>query len=255
MKEGNLLLLNEKNIFITGANRGIGKAILTECAKNGANIFAHSRSKSEEFLKFIENLTSQYNVSILPIFFDLTDIQDIKKGLNSILKSSVEIDGLINNAGIIHNKLFQMTNMKEIRNVFEVNLFSHMELTQLILKKLRKGHQKYKFIINIASDAGFNLNVGNSAYGVSKAAMIAWTKVLSKELSSYNIKVNAIAPGLTLSNMSMSLGDKAINKITNSSILKRLRTPEEIANVAVFLASEKSSFINGQVIRVDGGSI
>ncbi len=249
------MLLKGKNILITGTNRGIGKAILVECAKNGANILAHAREKNDEFLEFIKQLALQYDVTITPIFFDMTDTQKMRIVLNDVLKSDLNVDGIINNAGIIHSKLFQMTSIKEMRDVFEVNLFSHMELTQLILRKWRKRPQSHKFIINMASDAGFNLRVGSSAYGVSKAAIIAWTKVLSKELAYYNVRVNAIAPGLTSSNMATSLGEKAINEITNLSLMKRLGTPEEIANVAVFLASEKASFVNGQIIRVDGGSI
>lgn len=247
------MLLKEKNIFITGTNRGIGKAILTECAKNGANVLAHARQKSEEFLKFINQLSLQYNVSITPIFFDMNDINQMRKTVKECMKSNKKIDVLINNAGIAHGGLFQMTPVENIKEIFNINLFAQMELTQLIIKLMTRNQSGN--IINMASISGLDLKSGNSAYGTSKAAIIAWTKVLSKELATYNIRVNAIAPGLSNTNMATLMKSKAGEEMIKHSLMKRLGTPEEIANVAVFLASEKSSFVNGQIIRVDGGSI
>lgn len=247
------MLLKGKNIFITGTSRGIGKAILIECAKNRANILAHARCETEDFLKFIHQLATQYNVSINPIFFDMTDSKKMKEQVGQIIKNKVKIDILINNAGIAHGGLFQMTPIEKIKEIFNINFFSQMELTQLVIKSMTRN--KCGNIINLASIAGIDLKKGNSAYGTSKAAVIAWTKVLSKELSDYNIRVNAIAPGLSNTNMANLMETKAGEEMVQKSLMKRLGTPEEIANVAVFLASEKSSFINGQIIRVDGGSV
>ena len=247
------MLLKGKNILITGTNRGIGKAMLIECAKNGANILAHAREKSDEFLEFIKQLALQYDVAITPIFFDMTDVKLMKEKIREIFKKKIKIDVLINNAGIAHGGFFQMTSVSKIREVFDVDFFSHLELTQLVLKFMTKN--KYGSIINIASIAGIDLKEGNCAYGVSKAAIIAWTKVLSRELAKFNIRINAIAPGLTETNMAGLMEPKAGKEMLQNSLMKRLGTPEEIANVAVFLASEKSSFVNGQIIRVDGGSI
>ena len=126
-----------------------------------------------------------------------------------------------------------------------------MELTQLILKIMTKQHSGS--IINFSSNAGIELNTGNSAYGVSKAAIIAWTKTLSKEVAPYNIRVNVIAPGPTDTEMALKMDSKALLEMINSSAMKRLAKPQEIANVALFLANDDSSFVNGQVICVDGG--
>ena len=246
-------MLRGKNIFITGTNRGIGKAMLTQCAKGGANIWAHARSESDEFLELINNLSSAYNVSISPIFFDMTDVKLMKEKIRNMLKKGDRINVLINNAGIVHGGFFQMTPISKIREVFDVNFFAHLELTQLILKFMIKNENGS--IINIGSIAGLDLKEGNCAYGISKAAVIAWTKVLSKELARYNIRVNLIAPGLIDTSMAGLMEPKAGRQMIQDSLMKRLGTPEEIANVAVFLASEKSSFVNGQIIRVDGGSI
>ena len=133
------MLLNGKNILITGTNRGIGKAMLIECAKNGANILAHARSKSDEFLKFIQQLASQYGVTITPIFFDMTDVKLMKEKIREIFKKKIKVDVLINNAGIAHGGFFQMTSISKIREVFDVNFFSHLELTQLTLKLMAKN--------------------------------------------------------------------------------------------------------------------
>lgn len=248
-----LLMLKNKNIFITGTNRGLGKTILVKCAKNGANIWAHSRCSNNDFLQFVKDLSLQYNVSILPVFFDMTNGTEMKKEVEKVLRTKTKIDVLINNAGIAHGGLFQMTPISKIKQIFDVNFFSQLELTQLILKSMTKN--KEGNIINISSIAGMDLKKGNTAYGTSKAALIAWTKVLSKELAMYNIRVNSIAPGLSNTAMANLMEEKAGKEMIQQSLMKRLASADEIANVAVFLASEKSSFINGQVIRVDGGSI
>lgn len=246
-------MLSGKNIFITGTNRGLGKAILVECAKNGANIWAHARTKSDEFLEFIQEQSEKNGVQIYPVFFDMTNSEEMILEIQRLLKEKIKFNVLINNAGIAHGGLFQMTTINKIKDVFEVNFFAHLQLTQLLLKAMVRNSDGN--IINIASIAGLDLKEGNSAYGASKAAMIAWTKVLSKELARYNIRVNAIAPGLSDTDMSNLMEKKSGAEMIQQSLMKRLATPEEIANVAVFLASEKASFVNGQIVRVDGGSV
>lgn len=246
-------MLKNKNIFITGTNRGLGKAMLIECAKNGANIWAHARCANDEFLQFVKDLSLQYNTSILPIFFDMTDSVKMKEKIGKILKTRTKIDVLINNAGVAHGGFFQMTSINKIKEIFNINFFSQLELTQLILKSMVRNRGGN--IINISSIAGLDLKEGNAAYGTSKAALISWTKVLSKELAKYNIRVNSIAPGLSNTNMVNLMETKAGAEMIQQSLMKRLGKTDEIANVAVFLASEKSSFVNGQIIRVDGGSI
>ena len=246
------MLLEGKNALITGSNRGIGKAILETFAREGCEtIWAHARTETAEFLDTIQYLSSQYGTEIYPIYFDLTDTESLKRVIKDIVRSKQNIDILVNNAGVAHGGLFQMTPVSQIKEVFETNLYAGMEITQLILKKMTR--QKSGSIVNLASISGIDLKSGNSAYGVSKAAVIAWTKTLSAELSSYNIRVNAVAPGLTDTRMATLMEKQAGEEMVMESLMGRLAQPGEIAHVVSYLASDNASFINGQVIRVDGG--
>lgn len=243
-------MLKGNTALITGTNRGIGMAILEAFAQNGANIFAHARTETPEFTALISTLSKKYDVQILPLYFDMTDNIKMKEAVKQIKDSKMPVNVLVNNAGIAHGGLFQMTPISKIKEVFDVNVFSHMELTQLILRLIPK--EEGSSIVNIASASGLNLKAGNSAYGVSKAALIAWTKVLSKEVAQYGIRVNAIAPGITETDMGTQNNEAAIT--TAKSVgMKRLAAPKEIADTAVYLASNNSSFVNSQVICVDGG--
>lgn len=245
-------MLTNKNAIITGSNRGLGKVMVEQFAKNGANIYACARSQNDEFEKHLNNLAQKYQVWIKPIYFDLSDSLAMKESFKKICSDKQPIDILINCAGVAHGGLFQMTPIAKIKEIFEINFFSQMEFTQLILKIMLR--QKRGNIINFSSIAGLDLKVGNCAYGVSKAAVSAWTKTISAELALYGIRVNAIAPGPTDTDMTMFMDKKAVIDGIEASAMNRLATPLEIVEVALFLASDKSSFINGQTIRVDGGS-
>lgn len=245
-------MLKNKNAIITGSNRGLGKAIVEEFAKNGANIYACARSQNGKFEKHLQNLAEKYKVNIKPIYFDLSDSFAMKEGFKKIYSDKQSIDILVNCAGVAHGGLFQMTPISKIKEIFEINFFSQMEFTQLVLKIMMK--QQKGNIINFSSIAGLDLKVGNCAYGVSKAAMTAWTKTISAELAPCGIRVNAIAPALTDTDMAKLMDEKAVIDGIESSAMKRMATPQEIVEVVLFLASDKSSFINGQTIRVDGGN-
>lgn len=244
-------MLNGKTALITGTNRGIGRALLETFAANGANVIAHARKETPEFIRLTENISAQNNVTITPVYFEMTDSDAIRTALKPFVLGHSPIDVLINNAGIGHGVSFLRTPITKIKEVFEVNLFSHMEITQLVLRKMCR--QKSGSIINFASVSGIDLPAGNSAYGTSKAAMAAWTKTLAAELGSFNIRVNAIAPGLIETEMGASVKDFIEERMIASSALKRKGKPSEIADIAVFLASDLSSFVNGTVIRADGG--
>lgn len=246
-----MMILN-KNVLITGTNRGIGLALVKAFANEGANVLAHARKKTPEFVEEMNELSKKYNVKIEPVYFELTDSNAMKETIKLIVKSKTKIDILVNNAGIAHGGLFQMTSINNIREIFDVNFFSVVELTQLVARIMTR--QKSGNIINISSISGIDLKAGNCAYGTSKAALIALTKTLSAELAPQGIRVNVIAPGLTSTNMARLMENKAGEEMTRETALDRLARPEEIAQVATFLASEKSSFITGQVIRVDGGA-
>lgn len=245
-------MLKGKNVIITGTNRGIGKKMVEIFAANGATIWAHARKSTPEFLEFIDSVSKKYNVIINPVYCDMTSKEEIKECVKSIRASKAKIDVLINNVGVAHGGLFQMTSIDEIRRIFDINLFSIMEFTQMIARLMVK--EKSGSIVNLASIAGIDLHVGNCAYGTSKAALIAFTKTLSAELAPLGIRVNAIAPGLTDTDMATLMEDKAGSAMIEESSMNRLARPEEIAETVLFLASEKASFITGQVIRCDGGS-
>lgn len=245
-------MLKDKTAIITGSNRGIGFAILKKMSENGANIIACARKKDENFEKKLQEISKKNKNQIKTIYFDLLDEKEIERAVKEIVDLNLNIEILVNNAGINQVSLFQMTSIQKIKEIFQVNFFSQLQFTQKIIKMMIKN--KKGSIINLSSNAAVECDAGRSAYASSKAALITFTKVLSKELGSFNIRTNSIAPGLTKTEMmekdiSKKIIDEAINKIP----LKRPADPEEISNVAVFLASDLSTYINGEVIFVTGG--
>lgn len=246
------MLLKGKTAVITGCNRGIGKATLEIFAENGADIFACVRKEDKEFSEFIKSLSDKYNVNITPVYFDFGDTDQIKNAVQTIRSTKKPIDILVNNAGIIYTALFQMTSLDKMRELFNINYFSQMFFTQHISKIMMR--QKSGSIINLSSSAAIEGNEGRVAYASTKASMIASTKVMAKELAAFNIRVNAVAPGLTETDMMrQSTPVDALEATLKRTCMKRVGRPKEIANSILFLASDLSSYITGQVLRVDGG--
>ena len=244
--------LKNKNVIITGCNKGIGKATLEDFSKQGSNIFACVRTVSSEFKKFILDLKKKYKINIQVIKLDLSKNSSISNCVNEIYKTSKNIDVLVNNAGMLFNSLFQMTSEKQLKEIFQVNYFSQVYLTQIISRGMSKN--KKGNIIFVSSTSGLNGDAGRFAYSSTKAAILNTVKTLSKELSNYNIRVNAISPGLTKTDLMISNTKEEIIKSEIEKIsLKRVANTNEISSVILFLASEKSSYINGQNIIVDGG--
>ena len=245
------MLLQNKTAIITGSNRGIGKAVLETFAENGADIFACARKESDEFSNVTERLSEKTGVSITPVYFDLAESEQVKSGIKSILSSKKQIDILVNNAGVASGSFFQMTSLKDLKQVFEINFFSQILFTQGISRYMTRF--KTGSIINIASTAGLIGDAGMTSYGSSKAALMFATKTMATELGEKNIRVNAIAPSITKTDMFDQMEEKARSKLINASALKRPAEAVEVANVALFLASDLSSYVTGQVLRVDGG--
>lgn len=246
------MLLKNKFAVITGCNKGIGKKTLEIFSSNGAKIFACVRKNDEEFINFCKKIEKKYQTIIYPVAIDLSDENKVKEAASKISIITDKIDILVNNASEIQTSLFQMTTQKNLKEIYQTNLFSQVLFTRSILKLMVKN--KKGSIIFISSTSALDGNVGRNAYSSSKAAIISQAQVLSREVGSYNIRVNSIAPGLTNTDMlKKNTPEEIIKEFENKISLKRIAQPEEIANLILFLASDLASYITGQVIRVDGG--
>ncbi len=244
-------LLKGKNAIVTGCARGIGRSIVEKLAQNGADIWACARTKNEEFEKAMLTLSEANNISIRPVYFDLADKDQIKAAVKMIMSDKKDVDILVNNAGITYNALFQMSTLEKINEVFNINFVSPLLLTQYVVKLMLK--KKSGSIINISSSAALDGNSGRSVYGASKAALLCATKSLAAELGDQGIRANVIAPGITRTDMLRSMTEDVINQTIMNTHMKRSGEPIDIANAVLFLACDLSSYITGQVIRVDGG--
>ena len=242
---------SDKVVCITGADGGIGREITKKFSAEGSTLILTSIADTPAFADFVNGLKSEYKVEIYPFCFDLLDEEAIKEGLKAIKALKLKINVLINNAGMPHLAILPFTKMSDVKKVFQVNYFAQLQITQSLLGCMAKNGEGV--ILNAASIAGIDGDPGNAVYGATKASMILFTKVLSKELAPQGIRVNAVAPGLTSTPFADAMGDKAKASMEQISSMGRLATPKEIANTYFFLASEEASFINGQVIRVDGG--
>lgn len=244
-------LLTGKTLLITGCNRGIGKETVRLFAENGANIVCCIRKSNNEFDDYIKVLANDNSVEIRTIYADFSDEDSVKETFHRVVKEKIPVDILINNAGVATGGFLQMTPISKLKEVFQINFFSPVLITQIISKIMMR--RKQGVIINMGSVAGLDNFPGYTSYGSSKAAIMAFTKTIANELAPYNIRVNAVAPGLTDTGMAEQMEGKAWQEMVGRTDMKRLGRPEEIAKTLLFLASDNSSFITGQVIRTDGG--
>ncbi|MDD3970954.1 MAG: SDR family oxidoreductase [Clostridia bacterium] len=243
--------LEGKTAIITGCNRGIGRAIMNRFMQEGANIIACSRNISPELEAYYEASQNHYCINIYPIKLDLSDEENIKVAMKKVQSLKQTIDVLVNNAGISSGGLMLMTSISELKKVFQINYFAQVQVTQYVAKMMMR--QNRGSIILMSSVLGQDSRPGATSYGASKAALELFAKTVSKELGTFNIRVNAIAPNLVDTDMAHKMEQKLFENLIKSTSLGRMANPEEIANLALFLASNESSYVTGQTIRVDGG--
>ncbi len=247
------MLLKDKVAVVTGANRGIGLSVARTFLQNGAKVIACIRSVENQKEDLLTQLNPGVENQLQFVHLDLSDEQLIKLAIKEIVTTNPKIDILVNNAGIASGGLFQMTTMQELHRLFEVNFFGQILLTQGIARLMQR--HKSGSIINISSTAACIANPGTLGYGSSKAAFARASQSMATELGASGIRVNAIAPGVTRTDMFDQMTPVAREKLINSSSLKRAAEPEDIANMALFLASNLSTFVTGQILKVDGGIV
>lgn len=251
IKKGRCTMLKNKTAVITGCNRGIGKAILENFAQYGADIITVTRTKTLEFSRQCEEIEKRYGITIESVYADFQNEGEVNEAVKEIRRFKKTIDILVNNAGIANPlNILTMTNMETVHQSFEVNLFSHLLLTQGIAKNMMR--KKKGSIVFISSSAAFD-GGSNIEYCASKGAINGSVKRLARELGAFGIRVNAVAPGLTSTDMGNSMSQEDETIALNMNIMKRKGDVKEIANAVFFLASDLSSFMTGQIIRVDGG--
>ena len=234
--------MTKKNIFISGASRGIGKSMAQHFAKSNFNVVGTSRNNFK-FDNDLENL--------LPIKLDVTSRNDVKDCFDELKSKNLLPDILINNAGITADQLFLRMSDDDWDNVITTNLTGTFNLTKIFLKNMIKN--KFGRIINISSISGLMGNPGQVNYSSSKAALNGFTKSLAKEVGSRNITVNCVAPGFIDTDMTSYIGDNERNEILKQIPLNKFGLPEDISKLVMFLMSDEASYITGQTISIDGG--
>lgn len=240
-------MLNGKRILVTGANRGIGKAIAACCAAHGAKLLLHARRR--ESLGALADELRRKGTEVCCIAADLSEPGAGKTIVLEVRKAG-GLDTLVNNAGIFTAAPLGMTTQGDLLNLFQVNLFSVFELTQYASRLMQQ--QGSGSIVNLTSIMGIQGAAEKSAYASSKAALIGFTRSLAKELAPSGIRVNAVAPGLIDTDMARTATPQQLEQLCRGIPMGRIGQPEEVAEAVAFLAGDRSSYISGQILGVDG---
>lgn len=243
-------LLEGKVCLITGASRGIGAATVYRFAEEGAIVYANLRlPKNPDFL--FEKLSPKLRDNVRVLYFDVRDETSAKQAVMQIKKEQGKLDVLVNNAGVMKDALIGMIPRALMQEIYETNVFGVMNMLQLSCKLMSR--QKSGSIINLSSIVGIEGNPGQLVYSATKGAVAAMTKTAAKELAPQGIRVNAIAPGMINTDMFQSIGEEKVREHLEHIRMGRLGTPEDVADAIIFLASDLSRYITGDIIGVNGG--
>ena len=241
-----------KVVLVTGGSRGIGKEVAEVYAENGYDVVINYVSDKTD----IEGIKKEFfekGVKCLLVKADVSKAEDVEKMVEEAIAEFGKIDVLVNNAGITRDTLLMRMSEEDFDKVIEINLKGTYLVTKAVTKYMMK--KRSGSIINLASVVGVAGNAGQCNYSASKAGIIGFTKSVAKELASRNIRANAVAPGFIATDMTSVLSDSVKENINVQIPLKRMGTAREVAEVIYFLGSEKSSYITGQVINIDGGMV
>ena len=245
-------LLEGKTVLITGASRGIGRGIALETAKHGADV-AFTYLSSADKAKALENELASLGIRARSYRSDASDYHEAQELIKNVLNDFGKIDILINNAGITKDNLLLRMSEEDFDKVIRINLKSVFNMTKAVLRPMMK--QRSGSIINISSVVGVRGNAGQANYAASKAGIIGFSKSVAQELGSRNIRCNVVAPGFIETEMTAALDEKVLDEWKKQIPLRRTGKPEDVANACVFLGSNLSDYITGQVLLVDGGMV
>ena len=245
-------MIKNKNIVVTGATRGIGKEIAFTLVENGANVAINYRTFNESIERLVEDLR-RFGTNVVAIKCDISSEEDIKRFIVEAKIQLGTIDVLVNNAGITKDGLLVRMKETDFQDVLDVNLKGTFMCTREVATIMMK--QRYGKIINISSVVGVIGNAGQCNYAASKAGVIGFSKSAARELAGRNITVNVIAPGFIKTDMTEGLNESVKETMLKGIPLKRIGEPKDIANLVLFLSSDLSNYITGQVINVDGGMV
>ena len=245
-------LLDGKVCLVTGSSRGIGTATVKRFAQEGATVYANARTPGS-IDDLCAQLSEKYNTSVKAVYFDVRDEAAAKKAVVRIRKETGKLDVLVNNAGIMKDALIGMIPRDLMQEIYETNVFGVMNMIQLASKVMM--FRKSGSIINLSSIVGLEGNPGQLVYSATKGAVTAMTKTAAKELASQGIRVNAVAPGMIDTDMFRSIGDEKMKEHLANIRMGRLGTPEEVADVIVFLASDLSRYTTGEIIGANGSAM
>ena len=246
-------MLTGKVCMVTGGSRGIGKSIAQVFARNGAIVYATATTEGS-----VDSWAEAFNPSVKgevrSLYFDVSDEKAVREAVMQVKKECGQIDGLVNNAGVEFNELIGMISREHMERMFSVNVYGTIYMLETVSRIMRR-QKSGGSIINITSLTALRGNKGQFVYSATKGAVLSLTMSAAKELSGQNIRVNAIAPGLTNTDMMKQADPEKLQGRIDNICMGRLAEPEDIANACMFLISDLSSYISGQVLAVDGCTI